>query len=86
MIKLGQKVRDRVTGLEGIAYARLTFLYGCDRITIQPAVDKDGKVPDAWDCDEPQVDIVDSVVIMEQTTEQRVSGGPMCKTVTRKRR
>ena len=77
MIELGQKVRDQITGLEGIAYGRTTYLYGCDRITIQPPVDKDGKVPPAWECDEPQVEVIDEAIISEQTMEQRKAGGPM---------
>ena len=83
MIKLGQKVRDNVTGLEGIAYGRTTYLHGCDRITIQPCVDKEGKVPPAWECDEPQVEAVGPSAIPEQTPEQRKAGGPMTPARTR---
>lgn len=86
LIKLGQKVRDRVTGLEGIAYGRSTWLFGCDRITIQPPVDKDGKVPDAWSCDEPQVEVIDEAVISEQSPAQRKVGGPMSRVDTQNRR
>lgn len=57
-IELGDKVRDSVSGFEGIAIGRTTWLQGCDRITVQPKVDKDGKPQDAHTFDEPQLIIV----------------------------
>ena len=42
----GTKVRDKVTGLQGIAVARCMYLHGCDHIAIQPMADnKRGRVP-----------------------------------------
>lgn len=41
-IKLGDTVRDVVTGFEGVAVARYSFLYGCERLSIERS-DKDGK-------------------------------------------
>jgi hypothetical protein len=59
MIKLGSRVRDIVTGFEGIATSRTEWLHGCARIGIQPeTLDKDGKVIDASVFDEQQVEIV----------------------------
>ena len=44
-IKLGDEVKDKITGFKGIAIARSIWLTGCDRITIQPkGLDKDGKI------------------------------------------
>jgi len=54
-IKLGLFVKDKVTGLMGVAENRATFLYGCDRYFVQPQVDKDGKVPTGMMIDEPQL-------------------------------
>jgi len=42
MIKLGIRVKDSITGYEGVAIARTDWLYGCVRITIQGDLDKDG--------------------------------------------
>jgi len=42
-IKLGDKVKDTITGIQGIAIGRTTWLTGCDRITIQP-IPKKGEV------------------------------------------
>lgn len=60
-IKLGDKVRDNITGFQGIAIARTQWLHGCDRITIQPdKLDKDGKPLDNYTVDEQQVELVQS--------------------------
>lgn len=56
-ISLGDKVRDVVSGLEGIATARCLYLNGCDHIGIQPPA-KDGKIPPIQWVDVPQVEVV----------------------------
>lgn len=58
-IPLGTVVKDKVTGLIGIAENRATYLYGCDRYCVQPRVDKDGKIPENAMIDEPQLEIVE---------------------------
>lgn len=57
-VKLGQKVRDKLTGLEGAAIARTEWLYGCVRIVIQPFGEKDGKPFETFVVDEPQCELV----------------------------
>lgn len=42
-VKLGDKVKDTVTGFKGIATGRYTFLNGCIRIEVTPEELKDGK-------------------------------------------
>ena len=58
MIQLGQKVKDVITGAVGVAIARTEWLYGCIRITFQPARREDGKVPDTICVDEGQLEAV----------------------------
>ncbi len=58
-IKLGQKVRDTLTGNEGTAVARTEWLHGCVRITVQPWGKKDGVPFDSFTTDEPQFEVVD---------------------------
>lgn len=41
-IKLGEEVRDVITGFKGIAYCRLTFLVGPDKIGVQPLARDNG--------------------------------------------
>ena len=35
-MKLGDKVRDEITGFEGVAVSRTEYLYGCVQIGVQP--------------------------------------------------
>jgi hypothetical protein len=42
-LKLGDHVKDRITGFGGIAIARTDWLYGCTRYGVQSEeLDKDG--------------------------------------------
>ena len=54
-IILGQICKDPITGYEGVAVARTEHLYGCVRVGLQARIDKDGKVPDPYWFDEPQL-------------------------------
>ena len=47
VIELGDEAQDAVTGFKGIVVAETRWLYGCNRFTLQPAVGKDGKVPES---------------------------------------
>lgn len=58
---LGDRVRDKVTGFEGIVTARYEYLNGCIRWEVS-GVDKDGK-PDGYAFDDMQVELLDKRVI-----------------------
>lgn len=60
MINLGDKVRDRITGLTGIAIGRTEWLFGCVRMIVQPQELREGKPIDAVSIDEPQLDLVEA--------------------------
>ena len=73
-IKLGDKVRDRVTGFKGIAVGKTTWLTGCDRITVQPeGVTKEGKLFETFSFDVDTLEVVGTRKIKEG---QRRTGGP----------
>lgn len=76
MVKLGNKVKDPVTGISGIAFCRVSYLQGCDRIGVQMPTYKDdeGKtvVPDLYHVDEPQLTILKGGVKPAKST----TGGP----------
>ena len=72
-IQLGDHVKDTVTGLKGVAVGRSEWLYGCRRITVQPKVDTDGKVPDSVTFDEPQLVLVRRA---KTPAKKRTTGGP----------
>jgi len=74
-IKLGDEVKDTVTGFQGIAMARTTWLHGCDRITIQPRVDKEGKHSKPASFDEPAVVRVTKEKVKGDTRKNK-TGGP----------
>lgn len=59
MIKLGDRVKDKITGFEGIVVARVEHLYGCIRCSVQPEkLNKDGKPIENQYFDEPQLDLI----------------------------
>lgn len=81
-IELGDKVRDRMTGFEGIVIARTEWLYNCTRITVQPTALKDATVAEAHTFDEPQVELVQRGAFRARagvdtpTPESDKTGGP----------
>ena len=71
---LGKKVKDKVSNFTGIATGRHTFLAGCDRYTVQPEVEKDGKLPECQTFDEPQLQIIKEKKVVVKGEKP---GGPM---------
>ena len=58
-IELGDRVRDPITGYQGVAYAVTTWLNGCVRFGVQPEkLDKDGKVQQELWFDQTQLRVV----------------------------
>ncbi len=72
-IKLGSKVRDNVTGIEGIAVCRLHYLNGCVRYEVQPRGEKDGSKIEALWADAQQLEILTVPVADE---DKPSTGGP----------
>jgi len=42
-VKLGERYRDKISGFEGVAIAKVEFIYGCTRVTLQALKDGDIK-------------------------------------------
>ena len=57
-IKLGVKVRDKVSGFEGVTGARIEYLNGCVRCELIPPVDKEGKSRESEFYDEARLEVV----------------------------
>lgn len=57
-IKLGDKIKDRISGLEGIATAKAIYLYGCTQYEVTPNQLHDGKPIEGIWIDEPQLELV----------------------------
>lgn len=71
--KLGNRVRDIVTGFTGIATSKVEYINGCTQYGIKPPVDKDGKMPDTNYIDHAQLEFVDDGIVINQND----TGGDM---------
>lgn len=59
MIVLGDIVKDKITGFEGVVIAKTEWLYGCIRIGIQSrSISKEGTIPEAQWIDIAQAEII----------------------------
>ncbi len=78
MTKLGSKVRDTLTGYEGIATAKTIFLYGCVRFCIEAeSLTKDGEPKDERWFDEQRVETVKKQGSRKRTIKTHPAiGGP----------
>ena len=43
MVKLGQKVRDQITGFEGMVTGLVSYISGCNQALVAPRVKPDGE-------------------------------------------
>ena len=75
IIKLGQEVKDRVTGFKGIVVSKTTYLQGCDRVAVQPKW-TEGEVPKVADFDEPDLIVVGNGILPPEKPKSRTRGGP----------
>ena len=75
MVQLGDKVKDTVSGFIGIAVSKHTYLQGCDRISVQPLIDKEGKLPEVQAFDEPQLEVLKPKKVIRKKGNK--PGGPM---------
>lgn len=81
---LGDKVRDRITGMTGIVVSRSEHLFGCERYWVEPQEVKDGKPVDGRWFDQDSLELVTAGVIQrtrvrvveEVAPVQRKTGGP----------
>ena len=55
MIKLGDKVKDKITGFEGVTVAKAIYLNGCVSYEVRAQRLKDGKMLDTVWIDEQQL-------------------------------
>jgi len=81
-IRLGMEVKDKISGLKGIATSITEFIYGCRRIGVSPQELKDGKPMEDSIIDEPQLDVVgdgirdDAEEIVPEVKRKRNYGDP----------
>jgi len=58
VIRLGQKVRNKITGFVGIATARTEWINGCIRFTVEAEYKKGEKESPTDVCDEKLLEVV----------------------------
>jgi hypothetical protein len=72
-IKLGDKAKDTISGLEGVVVAETQWLHGCRRLTIQPQSLHEGKPVEGSCFDEGQLELVKEKAV---AVGARDKGGP----------
>ena len=81
-IQLGDRVKDPVTGIEGIAMGKTEWLHGCFRINVQPkGKNKDGVPYEMSVFDEPQL-----IVLTKKKVKRgkKSTGGPLPRGIIKK--
>ena len=73
MVKLGDEVKDKVSGFKGVVVSEHNYLNGCQRLSVQPKVTKEGKLPNSQTFDEPQLELIKKKKIAQGS---RFAGGP----------
>lgn len=70
---MGDEVKDTITGFKGTVIARTQWITGCDRLTLQPKMGKDGKLPESNSFDEGVLVLIKAKKRARATTRL---GGP----------
>ena len=68
MIKLGEKVKDKVSGIIGVAVSRIEYLNGCIQYGVQPKFKKDEDEIKTWNIDEEQLESVKKKILKIKKT------------------
>jgi hypothetical protein len=78
MVNLGDKVRDRINGFEGIVTGRAVYLYGCVQVLVAPTkLAEDGKCPDSVWFDEDRVEAMAAPGAERPASADERAGGPL---------
>jgi len=75
-IKLGDKVKDKITGFIGIAVCRSEFLNGCVQWSIAPKVSKDNKILEEIGIDEQSLEVINP---KRKLIKKQENGGPITR-------
>lgn len=58
MIKLGDTVKDTITGLVGVAVSRTEYKNGCTQYGVQRKILKDGEIPEVEFIDPGDLEVI----------------------------
>jgi hypothetical protein len=73
IMNLGAKVKDKITGFEGITTGKASYITGCDQFLVQPPVKNGDFVEGRW-FDIGRLDIIEKNVITEQSVQAEENG------------
>jgi hypothetical protein len=76
MLQLGQKAKDKISGIEGILTGRASYITGCDQYLIQPECIKGDYKEGRW-VDEGRIEIIGKGIKIE-SVKVKDNGGPAC--------
>lgn len=79
-IKLGDKVRCKITGFIGIAVARTEFINGCVQYSVAPKISKDSKFPEEYPVDEQSLEVLP---VKKKKIEKNENGGRGIKIINK---
>ena len=90
-INLGDEVKCKVTGYQGVVTSIAKCLTGCDRATVQPPVNKEGKFPDGMWFDLAALKLIKKGKVKPESVQERPTkekphakpGGPPTRAVRR---
>ena len=77
MIELGDRVKDKISGVRGVAIGVTFWLHGCKRWVIQPEESKEGKPAETITVDDPQLAVLKKAVFTGTPSETPPRHGPM---------
>lgn len=69
-IELGNEVKDRITGFQGIATGKAEYLTGCNQYVVQPICEKNTSYPDAQWFDEGRLEFVSEGIKSEEVSAE----------------
>lgn len=80
-IKLGDKVRCKLTGFTGTAVAKTEFINGCIQWNVLPKGKDKGKMPEDMSIDEQSLEVIPKK--KKKKIEKSETGGPNTKLLRR---
>jgi len=63
IVHVGDKVKDTVSDFEGVVTCIHSYLNGCDWMSVQPKIDKEGILPEERTFDEPQLNVLRAAAV-----------------------
>ena len=72
-MNLGSKVKDKITGFEGFATGKASYITGCDQYLVQPPT-KDGDFKEGRWFDEGRLEVIEDSAIKAETVKAEENG------------